>query len=196
MGRKELKVVGISNSQTQTGAFALILGEIGSNQRIPIIIGAYEAQSIALFLENIKPSRPLTHDLFVTFFKTLDVQLKEVYINKFSEGIFYSLLICIKDGKVIEIDSRTSDAIALAVRLNAPIYCDEEIIKKTAIVIDEEVEIDIETEDDDNDEDTTEVNLEELTTLELQTILDEAVEKEDFETASIIRDVLNKRLKG
>ena len=194
MGRKELKVVGISNSQTQTGAFALILGEIGSNQRIPIIIGAYEAQSIALYLEKIKPSRPLTHDLFVTFFKTLDVQLKEVYINKFSEGIFYSLLICVKDGKTIEIDSRTSDAIALAVRLNAPIYCDEEIIKKTAIVIDEGVEI--ETEDDDSIEDGDEINLEELSTEELQEILNEAVEKEDFETASIIRDVLNKRLKG
>ena len=192
MTRKELKVVGISNSQTQTGAFALILGEIDSNQRIPIIIGAYEAQSIALHLENMTPSRPLTHDLFVSFFKEFNVHLKEVYINKFIEGIFYSLLICIKDGEVIEIDSRTSDAIALAVRLDAPIYCDESIIKKTAIVFDDEPEVSKET----HEEVESESDFDRMSVEELQSALETAVEEEDFELASILRDLLNKHRKG
>lgn len=192
MARRELKVVGISNSQTQTGAFALILGEINSNQRIPIIIGAYEAQSIALHLENMVPSRPLTHDLFVTFFNSFNVQLKEVYINKFSEGIFYSVLVCKKDEDIIEIDSRTSDAIALAVRLNAPIYCDEKIIKKTAIIIDIEADINEEAEE----EDKSETIYESMSIEELQAELDTAIENEDYELASVLRDILNKRKNG
>jgi len=193
MARKQLRIVGISNSQTQTGAFALILGEMDSNKRIPIIIGAYEAQAIALHLENMKPSRPLTHDLFVSFFEATGVVLEEVYINKFHEGIFYSLLICSQGGKRIEIDSRTSDAVALAVRLNAPIFCEEDIIKKTAIVIEETPITGAGFEDDIEEE--IEDDYERMTTGELEELLNTAIEEENFELASVLRDIINKRKK-
>jgi uncharacterized protein len=199
MAKKELKVIGISNSNTQTGAFALILGEIDSNLRIPIIIGAYEAQAIALHLENLSPSRPLTHDLFANMLVSFQIILHEVHINKFAEGIFYSVLVCEKDGRHEEIDSRTSDAIALAIRLNAPILCEEEIIKKTAVSFDSPAfkEMEEDDDDDDNEDNDFEIedNYEEYTVEELQAMLVEAVENEDYEEASRIRDLINKHSK-
>lgn len=192
MLKKELKVIGISNSNTQTGAFALILGETENDMRIPIIIGAYEAQAIALHLENLSPSRPLTHDLFANIFLSFQIILHEVFINKFEEGIFYSILYCEKDGKMIEIDSRTSDAIALAVRLNAPIFCDEEIIKKTAISFENPPFSDENIEDDENFDIEDDEDDKVQTLSELEAMLDEAVENEDFEEASHLRDLINK----
>ncbi len=189
MSKKELKVIGISNSNTQTGAFALILGEIDSNLRIPIIIGAYEAQSIALHLEKLTPSRPLTHDLFTQVFLTFQIILHEVYINRFSEGIFYSVLVCEQNGRIEEIDSRTSDAIALAIRLNAPIYCDKEIIDKTAISFDDPPFNEEESEDDIELEEES-INYANMTLEDLQAMLEEAIEKEDYEEASLLRDLI------
>lgn len=191
MAKKELKVVGISNSNSQTGAFALVLGEKDSNMRIPIIIGAYEAQAIALHLENLAPSRPLTHDLFASLFVTFQIILEEVFINKFHEGIFYSTLICEKDGKTVEIDSRTSDAIALAIRLNAPIFCNDDIINKTAVSIDSPAFQD----DTDEPEDIVEGDKSELTIDELKLLLEDAIKEENYEEASRIRDLINKQRK-
>jgi len=195
MSKKELKVIGISNSNTQTGAFALILGEPGSQLRIPIIIGAYEAQAIALHLENLSPSRPLTHDLVSQLFSSFHIQLKEVLINKFAEGIFYALLICDQDGRHVEIDSRTSDAIALAIRMNAPIFCMEEIIEKTAISLDQPPfsEGDEEMEEDDI---KVERSSEDLSVEELEKLLEDAINREDYEEASKLRDMINELKKG
>ncbi len=194
MARIRLRIIGISNSQSQTGAFALILGEMASNKRIPIIIGAYEAQAIALEMESMKPSRPLTHDLMVNMMKAFGINLKEIYINKFHEGIFYSVLICEKDGDILEIDSRTSDAVALAVRFKAPIFCDKEIIDKTAIVIDNEPEAEEqEPLQGDVPESDREQDWDSFSLSELEMLLQQAVEEEDFEQASIIRDIINKR---
>ncbi|OIP00348.1 MAG: hypothetical protein AUJ98_08375 [Bacteroidetes bacterium CG2_30_33_31] len=192
MARRELKVIGISNSQTQSGAYALILGDSLSSRRIPIIIGAYEAQAIALHIEGMQPSRPMTHDLIMSFFDSFNIKLKEIVINRFSEGIFYSLLICEKKGKVLEIDSRTSDAVALAIRFGVPIYCDEEIIDKTSV----DIEIDADFGEEftaDDDDDNSASKFEDLSDEELIILLNESVEDEDFEQASLIRDILNKR---
>jgi bifunctional DNase/RNase len=189
MAKRKLKVIGISNSNTQTGAFALILGEQDSELRIPIIIGAYEAQAIALHLENLSPSRPLTHDLFAEIFGSFHIQLQEVLINRFHEGIFYALLICNLDGKQIEIDSRTSDAIALAIRLNAPIYCEEEIIKKTAITLESS------STSEDIEEEELEESADAMSIEELEDLLQQAIEEENFEEASALRDIINQRKK-
>jgi len=128
MQKIELKIVGLSYSHSQSSAYALILGEASGNRRLPIIVGGLEAQAIAIEVEKLKPARPLTHDLFKTFAETFDIEIREVVINKFHEGIFYSILVCDKDGETIEIDSRTSDAVAIALRFDSPIYTYESIM--------------------------------------------------------------------
>src|SRR6056297_869370 len=142
MKKIKLSVLGISYSQTQSGAYALVLNEEKGERRIPIIIGGFEAQSIAIQLEGLKPPRPLTHDLFKSFADIFGIELKEINIYKLEEGVFYSNLICNKNGKEIQVDARTSDAIALALRFNCPIYTTEEILSKSGII----VEIDFEKE--------------------------------------------------
>jgi len=196
MARKLLNISELSSSQTQTGAYALILEVNGTNQRIPIIIGAYEAQAIALQLEGLKPSRPLTHDLFQSFTNAFNVSVLEIEINRFSAGVFYSRIICFDGEHRVEIDSRTSDAVALAVRFNCPIYCDDEVIKQTA------VEMDVEEEEDDllgfdmPDDDTDEMmQQEELTISELESLLQKMIDEENYEEASKIRDEINQRKK-
>lgn len=195
MGRKLLNISGISSSQTQTGAYALILEVNGSKRRIPIIIGAYEAQAIALQLEGLKPSRPLTHDLFTSFTNAFNISVIEVEINKFVEGVFYARIVCFDGVRKVEIDSRTSDAVALAVRYNCPIYCDDEVIKQTAILMDDEEE-----------EDTADDSLAakhkgvvpkgtQLSIEELEELLQKMIEEENYEEASRIRDEI-KRLKN
>jgi bifunctional DNase/RNase len=198
MGRKLLNISGISSSQTQTGAYALILEVNGTNRRIPIIIGAYEAQAIALQLEGLKPSRPLTHDLFKAFTNAFNISVIEVEINRFSEGVFYARIICFDGVNRVEIDSRTSDAVALAVRYNCPIYCDDKVIEQTAIVMEEE-EAD---EDEFSMDDSFSVGKKDvgpkgtqLTIEELEELLQKMVEEENYEEASRIRDEIN-RLKN
>lgn len=194
-----LNVLGISYSQTQTGAYALVLAEENGNRRIPIIVGGFEAQAIAIQLEGLKPARPLTHDLFFNFSNIFNIQLLEVNVHKLEEGVFYSKLTCNNGNDSIEIDSRTSDAIALALRFKCPIFTTEEILTKAGIIIDFEHD----TEDDQDEVENTDIETEdaplEITDLseasmdELQVLLGEAVGDEDYEKASRIRDEINRR---
>jgi len=189
--KTRLKILGITFNQVQAGAYALILAEEKGNRRIPIIIGTPEAQSIAIFLENLRPPRPLTHDLFVTFTLLLNVTLKEVTIYKYEEGIFYSELSFNNGTKNIFLDSRTSDAIALALRTNAPIYIANDILKEVAIELDD---------DDINDfpEQAAQqpvVPLDNLSREKLQKLLNEAITAENYERASHIRDVMREKNK-
>lgn len=190
-------VAGMSYSQSQSGAYALFLGVVGEDKRLPIIIGGFEAQAIAIFLEKMKPQRPLTHDLFKSFATDFGIHLKEVVINKFEEGIFYSKLICEKDDKMVEIDSRTSDAVALALRFDCPIYADAAIVDEAGIVIEE-------SESDMPEDEKPEVHKEEeapsagyaydnYLTEELDEMLKKAIEEENYEEASRLRDEIKKR---
>jgi len=191
MDKIELEIIGISFSQSQSGAYALILGEVGQKRRLPIIIGSYEAQAIAVELEKMNPSRPLTHDLFRNFAQTFNIKLTEVVIYKFSEGIFFSKLICHDGHKEVEIDSRTSDAVALAIRFKCPIYTHESILKEAGMILQFEKKfspeefLKAETEKDDS--------LENLSLEELKNLLDAAVSDEAYEKASRIRDEIRKR---
>lgn len=207
MKKINLDIIGLSYSQTQTGAYALVLGERNGKRRLPIIIGGFEAQAIAIELEKMTPSRPLTHDLFKTFATTFDIEIKEVVIYNLVEGIFFAKLICEKDGKEVEIDARTSDSIALAVRFNCPISTYEFILSSAGILLEdeqlnEEDGGDNEDEDhadlDDPVEELLEPSTKDITTLtpaELEKYLEDAIAMEDYERASQIRDELSKRKK-
>jgi len=197
MEKIELKVVGLSYSQTQTGAYALILKEKSGNRRLPIIIGGAEAQAIAIPLEKMTPSRPLTHDLFKSFLDSFDIHLIEVVIYNLVEGIFFAKVICSQGDKVLEIDARSSDAVAIALRCEKPIYTHDFILGSAGIIIDEDDE-DAENSDPDqfSMEEISGVEAEEDDTLaDLEEQLDIALENEDYEKASKLRDELNKRKK-
>ncbi|MFO8055357.1 MAG: bifunctional nuclease family protein [Bacteroidales bacterium] len=193
MEKIKLEIVGISNSQTQAGAYALILGEENGERRLPIIIGGFEAQAIAIELEKMHPNRPLTHDLFRNFAQAFEINLNEVIINKFQDGIFYAQLVFqTNDGQKI-IDSRTSDAIAIAVRFNCPVYTYETVMSAAGIIIQEEQETKEQTTEtpgnwSEESGDLSRFNIDELTQL-----LEEAVRKEEFERASQIRDEIQNR---
>lgn len=191
MQKIELKIVGLSYSHSQSSAYALILGEVKGNRRLPIIVGGLEAQAIAIEVEKLKPARPLTHDLFKTFAETFDIKVKEVIINKFHEGIFYSILVCNKNGDTIEIDSRTSDAVAIALRFNSPIYTYESIMALGGIIIDPDDENNKDTIEEVDDENEFSI----LNLKELDELLLKAIEHEDYERASEIRDEIEKRKK-
>ena len=195
MKKVRLEIFGMSYSQSQSGAYALILSVRGENRRLPIIIGGFEAQAIAIELEKMKPTRPLTHDLFKNFASHFNINITEVVINKFEEGIFYSILICEKDGQVSEIDSRTSDAVALAIRFNCPIYALQEIIDEAGIVMDDETSVEQEGEQQPEKQGTHKGKFEDLSIEELKEMLKKAVGKEDYEEASRLRDEINKRTK-
>lgn len=192
MEKVELEITGINYSYSQSGAYTLILSEVGGSRRLPIIIGQFEAQSIAIELEKLKPSRPLTHDLFKKFANTFHVKLNEVVINKFEEDVFYSILVLEKENQFYTIDARTSDAVALAIRFNCPIYTDEEILKEIGVMFEINSEKNIE-DDIDSEKADKENELSVLSVEELNEMLNEAVESENFELASLIRDELNKR---
>ena len=192
MEKVKLVIAGLSYSQTQSGAYALMLVEVGGNRRVPIIIGGFEAQAIAVELEKMKPTRPLTHDLFKSFALAYDIYLKEVIIYNFHEGIFYAKLICEKDGVVTEIDSRTSDAIAISVRFNCPIFTYSSILEEAGTIIEEGFDLDEIPEEEDFTEEEVEGPLVALSLAELEDKLIEAIENEDYETASKIRDELKK----
>lgn len=193
----KLEIVGLSYSQTQTGAYALVLGEAKGKRRLPIIIGGFEAQAIAIELEKMTPSRPLTHDLFRSFAKGFDINVSEVIIYNLVEGIFFAKLICNNKGKEVEIDARTSDAIALAVRFNCPINTYEFILSQAGIILDE----DALAAANDNISPGEMVEVEETdflkkSTEELKQMLETALHDEDYEKASKIRDELNNRKKS
>lgn len=196
MEKVQLDIVGLSYSQTQSGAYALVLSELEGNRRLPVIIGGFEAQAIAIELEGMTPSRPLTHDLFKSFAQEFEFDVQEVIIYNLIEGIFFSKLICTNEqGKEVEIDTRTSDAIAIAVRFNCPIYAYEFILSSAGILLEEEEEADSE---DFDAGDGMVIQLdsskkEELSIEELENNLQAAIENEDYEKASKIRDEINKR---
>ena len=205
MKKINLDIIGLSYSQTQTGAYALVLGERNGKRRLPIIIGGFEAQAIAIELEKMTPSRPLTHDLFKTFANTFDIEIKEVVIYNLVEGIFFAKLICEKDGKEVEIDARTSDSIALAVRFNCPISTFEFILSSAGIMLEDDQMNEDPAEDDEEESDfddpveqLLEPSTKDITTLssaELEKYLEDAIAMEDYERASQIRDELTKRKK-
>jgi bifunctional DNase/RNase len=204
MSLVRLKIKGISYSQTQNGAYALILNEVDGERKLPIVIGAFEAQSIAIALEKeIRPPRPLTHDLFKNFADRFDIVVKQVIIHKLVDGVFYSSLICERDKIEEIIDARTSDAIALALRFKAPIFTYKNILDKAGIYL----KVDPNKDENEEDEDSIlveDIINEELEFLdsddydshsleELNNLLGEAVENEDYETAAKIRDEISKR---
>lgn len=194
MEKIELKIIGLSYSQTQSGAYALVLSEKEGSRRLPIIIGGFEAQSIAIELENMKPSRPLTHDLFKSFSESFQILIKEVVIYNLIEGVFYSKLVCDKDGEEVEIDARTSDAIAIGIRCECPVYTFEHILSSAGIQLEDEMEEPRPVPADEKEEPKPAGNeLSSMSDEELNKLLQEAIEKEDYERASDIRDELNKR---
>ena len=200
MGKITLNVLGISYSQTQTGAYALVLSEEEGSRRIPIIVGGFEAQAIAIQLEGLNPPRPLTHDLFHNFAASFDINLIEVNIYRLYEGVFYSKLVCDDGNKEVIVDARTSDAIALSLRFKCPIYTTEEIIEQAGIILEENQELDEEISQDElyaGEPKSPEVGdeLKEMSVKELKTMLDEAIKNENYERASIIRDEINQRKK-
>ncbi|MFL5752354.1 MAG: bifunctional nuclease family protein [Bacteroidia bacterium] len=201
MKKVKLEIVGLSYSQTQTGAYALVLGEGGGKRRLPIIIGGFEAQAIAIELEKMTPSRPLTHDLFKTFAETFDISVSEVIIYNLVEGIFYAKLICNDGTREVEIDARTSDAIALAVRFQCPIYTFEFILSTAGIVLDEDAAASQQGQEQESNEENfdlsnvtgSDTEYGSKSTEELKSMLQSALDEEQYETASKIRDELNNR---
>ncbi len=195
MSKVKLNVLGISYSQTQSGAYALVLSEEEGKRRIPIIIGGFEAQSIAIQIEGLTPPRPLTHDLFLNFAKSYSIEIIEVQIYKLEEGVFFSKLHCDNGKKEVYIDARTSDAIALALRFKCPIYTTEEIIDKAGIILEfDGTEDDVEKVASSEKKENVDSSLyNKMSLSELKTLLDEAVLNEDYEKASKIRDEINKR---
>ncbi|MGM0376497.1 MAG: bifunctional nuclease domain-containing protein [Bacteroidota bacterium] len=199
----KLNILGLSYSQTQSGAYALVLAEEEGERRIPIIIGAVEAQSIAIKLEGLEPPRPLTHDLFLNFARAFKIDILEVIIYKLEEGIFYAELVCLYNDEIVRIDSRTSDAVSLALRFNCPIYTFEDILQKAGIVLDfgEQEQGTTEEEKGKGTETTSppygssgsKSPLAEKSVEELHEMLQDAVEKENYEKASEIRDEIKKR---
>lgn len=191
MEKIKLEIIGMSYSQSQSGAYALILGEIEGDRRLPIIIGGFEAQAIAIELEKMKPSRPLTHDLFKSFADNFDVTIKEVVINKFIEGVFHAELVCMDENGEHKIDARTSDAVALALRFHCPIYTFDKIMSAAGIVVDEEKEE--EQKKRTTKKEKADDSLAQDTATDLKDLLQKAIDNEDYEKASKIRDEINRR---
>ena len=197
MKKIELEIVALSHSIAQTHSYAVVLGEVNGLRRLPIVIGGFEAQAIAVALERMQPSRPLTHDLMKNFMQAFSVELHEVVITDLQEGIFYSRLLCSNDNDTVEIDSRTSDALALAVRFGCPIYTYEKILESAGMLLDDDGEAkkkkkpkvtSTPTEESVSSEDLGSISLEDLNTL-----LNEVLEQEDYIRAIAIRDELKRR---
>lgn len=202
MKKIELEIVALSHSITQTHSYAVVLGEINGLRRLPIVIGGFEAQAIAVALEKMQPSRPLTHDLVKNFMNAFAIDLHEIIICDLQEGIFYSKLVCSSEHDTIEIDSRTSDALALAVRFGCPIYTYENILESAGILMEDtgtgtgkkkkaKQEVVVEEQGSTGNEDLKTMTLEELDTL-----LGEVLESEDYIRAIAIRDEINNRKKN
>lgn len=195
MNRILLDVIGLSFSHSQSGAYALVLGEKNDKRRLPIIIGEAEAQSIVVALENIDHKRPLTHDLFKSFAGTFDIKITEVLINRFKEGLFFSELHCEKDGETSLIDARPSDAIAIAVRFKCPIYATAQVMEEAGLIMDD-IDIDMNNEKEIEEETLDDFGYERMERYSLQDLeelLHDAIEQEDYMAASILRDEIKKR---
>ena len=197
MQKVRLEIQGIAYSQTQSGSYVLTLIEAAGNRKLPIVIGGFEAQAIAVELEKMIPNRPLTHDLFKSFCISCDVTIKEVLIYKFEEGVFYAKLICDKEGVHTEIDSRTSDAIAVGVRFNSPIYTFSNVLEDAGITQDQEDAFEsdslVSQDDDDFDIEETVNDYSSSSMEDLEKQLQGALEQEDYELASKLRDEIKKR---
>ncbi|MBS1772304.1 MAG: bifunctional nuclease family protein [Bacteroidetes bacterium] len=199
MKKIELEIVALSHSITQTHSYAVVLGEVNGLRRLPIVIGGFEAQAIAVALEKMQPSRPLTHDLFANFMDTFGIELVEVLIYKLEEGIFFAKLVCQNNNETVEIDSRTSDALAMAVRANCKIYTYENILDSAGLYLEN-------TEEQPETKTTTpgsavknlnfEKDLKSMSLEELNTLLQQVLEQEDYVTAITIRDEINSREKN
>ena len=196
MKKIELEIVALSHSITQTHSYAVVLGEVNGLRRLPIVIGGFEAQAIAVALERMQPSRPLTHDLMKNFMMAFNVELHEVIICDLQEGIFYSKLLCSNENDTVEIDSRTSDALALAVRFGCPIYTYENILENAGILMEDTgTKKKKAVVSSTNEETSTHDDLKNLSVEELNTLLNEVLEQEDYIRAIAIRDEINSRRK-
>jgi bifunctional DNase/RNase len=199
LDKLKLEILGLSSSQSQSGSFALVLGEATGKRRLPIIIGMFEAQAIAIEIEKIIPNRPMTHDLFKSFAHTFNFTIEEIIISDLKEGVFFAKIVCSDGQKSFEIDARPSDAIAIGLRFSVPIFTYETILAEAGIVLTDEADEDTgdlteeipksETEKDPG----TKESLEDFTTDKLKTLLDEALKNEDYERAAKIRDEMNRR---
>lgn len=197
MKKIELRIVALSHSVSQSNNYAVVLGEMIGLRRIPIVIGSFEAQAIAVAMEKMTPNRPLTHDLFKQTLEAFKVELKEVIINNLLDGIFYARLICEREGEIIELDSRTSDAIALAVRFQCPIYTYEFILDTAGVELDESIQNDIDEENEDEVDvkpgKDKQSSLSTYSLESLQNMLLQVLEEENYEKAATIRDEIDKR---
>lgn len=200
MDRIKLEILGLSSSQSQAGSFALVLGEASGNRRLPIIIGMFEAQAIAIEIEKIIPNRPMTHDLFKSFAYNFNFTVKEIVISDLKEGVFFAKIVCEDKDRTIEIDARPSDAIAIGLRFNAAIYTFESIMSEAGIVLTEETEEessdftgDFAKKEKESSSSNPPERLKDFSTDKLKQMLDEAIEKEDYERAVKIRDEMNRR---
>ncbi|MCG8474460.1 MAG: DUF151 domain-containing protein [Cytophagales bacterium] len=202
MEKIKLDILGLSSSQSQSGSFALVLGEVDGKRRLPIIIGMFEAQAIAIEIEKIVPNRPMTHDLFKSFAEGYDFKVLEVYISQLNEGVFYAKLICSKGNGVVEIDARPSDAIAIGLRFGAEIYTSESILNEAGIVLEDEkeeedrparnVELASKVEIEKSSK-VQEESFRNVSTQKLNEMLEEAIRREDYEMAARLRDEINRR---
>jgi bifunctional DNase/RNase len=194
MKKVKLNILGLSSGQS-SGSYTLILGEDGGRRKLPIVIGSFEAQAIAIEIEKIIPFRPMTHDLFVNFTQTFNVQILEVMIYDLVEGVFHAKMVCEQNSEIYEIDSRTSDAIALAVRFKCPVYANEEILQVAGVIFDDDEENDLQYNDNEEELASAASGLAQFSVEELEDKLSEALSAEDYHTAAQIRDEINKRNK-
>ena len=188
MNKVRLDIMALSHSVTQSHNYAVVLGEENGKRRLPIVIGGFEAQAIAVALENMTPNRPLTHDLFKNTLDAFNIEIKEVVINNLLDGIFYAQLICEQDGNVMQIDARTSDAISMAVRYGCPIYTFEFIMESAGVILDEDEETKTNASTKPKGS-----SIETMSLAGLERLLEEALEKEDYERAAQIRDIITKK---
>jgi len=190
----QLEILGLSSSQSQSGSFALVLGEKGGNRRLPIIIGMFEAQAIAIEIEKITPNRPMTHDLFKSFAYNFGFQVKEIVISDLKEGVFFAKIMCSDGRQTVEIDARPSDAIAIGLRFGVHIYTNENILTEAGIVLSDEIEGEAEEVVlPDQRVSETPKKLGDMSSDKLTQLLNDALEAEDYERAAKIRDELNRR---
>lgn len=193
MEKVKIEILGLSSSQSQsTGSFALVLGEVEGERRLPIIIGMFEAQAIALEIEKITPNRPMTHDLFKSFAHAFNYEITEIIISDLKEGIFFAKIICTDGDRTIEVDSRPSDAIAIGIRFEVPFYTYESVLSEAGIILTDEEEI-VDEEDEPIVLEKKGDRLQDFTVDKLNEMLDEALKAEDYEKAAKIRDEINRR---
>lgn len=203
MEKIKLEILGLSSSQSQSGSFALVLGEAHGKRRLPIIIGMFEAQAIAIEIEKIIPNRPMTHDLFKSFAQSFEFDVEEIVISDLKEGVFFAKIVCNNGSKHIEVDARPSDAIAIGLRFNVPIYTYESVMSEAGIVLSEEPEEEEEEKSSRSKRESAKKSssssksfteqLKDVTNDKLNKMLEEALQKEDYEKAAKIRDEMNRR---